>query len=125
MRDTASKSEESLKPPSNIIFNVFRSHPGEECGHNHNGNFDRWKQIHRHLDHARNAHHANDQTDDDNQVGVTDGKSRHIANSSCKAMGSINHAAAQIGEARNPWSVSVETRPYIRLMAFTPLPACQ
>ena len=41
------------------------------------GNVDRREQVHRHAHQAGHPHHAHDEADDDDQIGIANGKARH------------------------------------------------
>ena len=72
-----SKREHALKLAGDVVFNLLRRHPGIKRRHDHHGNVDRRKQIHRHPDQAGHPHHTGDEADDDDEIRKADGESRH------------------------------------------------
>ena len=75
--DAAGQGEEALERVGDIRFDLLRGHAAVERGHQHDGNIDRRKHVHRHLHDAGDAQHADEETKHDDQVGMSDGKGWH------------------------------------------------
>ncbi len=53
--DAAGQREEALERVGDVRFDLLRRHAAVERGHQHHGNVDRRKHVHRHLNHAGDA----------------------------------------------------------------------
>jgi hypothetical protein len=51
------EGEETLEGIGDVRFDLLRRHPVIESGHQHDGNINGGKHIHRHLNHAGNPEH--------------------------------------------------------------------
>src|SRR5215469_4896024 len=72
--DAAGQGEETLQGIGNGGFNVLRRHSRVERGHHHFRQIDCGEQIHRHARQAGDANHHQHETDHDNEIWITDGK---------------------------------------------------
>ena len=78
MIDAAAQREKSLEGIGDVRFDLFRRHAVVERGHQHDGNIDRRKHVHRHLRQAGNPQDANEKANDDDEVRMAYGKCWHL-----------------------------------------------
>ena len=74
MVNPASQGKKALIGAGDIILDVFRWHSRIECRHDHYGYIDWREEIHRHPDETTRSHHADDETENDDEIGVANSK---------------------------------------------------
>ena len=74
MIDSGGQGKEPLEGVGDVRFDLLRRHAVIEGRHQHHGNIDGRKHVHRHLGHAGDAEHNHDEAKNDNQIGMSDGK---------------------------------------------------
>src|SRR5882672_9254439 len=77
MFDAAAEREESLEAAGDVGFDLLGRHSVVERRHHDHWNFHGGEHVHRHARQRRRADYRNHQADDDDEVWITDGKSRH------------------------------------------------
>ena len=77
MLDTAAEGEKAFKSSRDFRLDFFRRHSRIESGNNDFGDIDGGKQIHGHANQARNADDGDNQTDHNDEVRISNRKSRH------------------------------------------------
>ena len=75
--DARAEREEALETTGDVGLDLLGRHAAVEGGDHDLRNVDVGKEVHRHAHHAGDADHRHDQTDDDDEVRVADGKARH------------------------------------------------
>ena len=78
MINAAAQCEKTLETPSDVVLYLLRWHARKKRGYDHDRDFYRGKQIHGHPHEAGKADDANHQARDDDEVGITNGKTRHM-----------------------------------------------
>src|SRR5581483_6509797 len=75
--DTRAQGEEPLEPAGDIGFDLLGGHAGIERRDHDYRDVHRWKHVHRHLNKAAHSDHPDNEADNNNEVGITNGKSGH------------------------------------------------
>src|ERR1700678_774537 len=78
MIDTASEREEPLECVGDVSLDLLWWHAVIESCHQHDGNVDWGEHVHGHLSQAGNAQHANEKTNDDDEIWMTDRECWHL-----------------------------------------------
>src|SRR5579864_1777478 len=73
----AGQSEESFERVRDAGFDLLRRHTRIKSCNHHNGNIDGWKQVHWHAHEGDCAYDGDDQTTNNNEKWIANGKAGH------------------------------------------------
>src|ERR1022692_389054 len=77
MVDATSQGEKSLEGIGNVGFNLLRRHAGIKRRHDHYGDIDVGKEVHRHAYDGRHANHRDDKAQHDDEEWVSNREAGH------------------------------------------------
>src|ERR1700676_4881078 len=97
MVDSACQCEEAFKRVSDIGFDLLWRHAAVKRSHQNHRDIDRRKHVHRHSSHAGQPENANEQTNHNEQVRMSDGKRWHKKDSY-----SVTEGPTTLGETISP-----------------------
>src|ERR1019366_9800389 len=97
MVDSTGQGEKTFERIGNIGFDLLGRHSAIEGGNKNHGDIDRREHVHGHAGHAGQPEHANEQTNNNEQVRMSDGKGWHK-----KGSYSVTEGTTSLGETISP-----------------------